>query len=154
MSTIRFEYRLLKPSVCQAEGIDTVDSLLNTQHLNEVLDKPLQQLVDYSRRIGLGGVSSFQGDLSNILEQTIQASDFRVTQLAEVIAGIGGIEKVFEYLGGQEGFNLWLNSLDVHRQKRSRIRNAIQQLTGIANSLNETSVQIDVLRDLEDWIKE
>ena len=153
MSIIRCEYRLLKSSVCRAEGIDTLDSLLNPQHLNEVLDKSLQQLVDYSRRFGLGGESTFRGDLRNILERTILANDFRVTHLAEVIAGIGGIEKVLEFMGGQEGFNLWLNSIDIHRQKKSRIRNEIQQLLNIASQINESSIQVDVWGDFANWLE-
>jgi len=48
MSIIRCEYRLLKPSVCRVEGIDKLDALLNTQHLNEVWLKPNQLLLDSS----------------------------------------------------------------------------------------------------------
>jgi len=152
MNTIRGELRLLRTNVCQAEGIETLDSLLNTQHLDELWNKYFQMLLDSSRGFGLGGESTFQGDLANILENTIQSNGFRVTDLAKVICAVGGIEIVLEYLGGQEGFNLWLNSIDIHRQKKSRIRNAIQQLIGIAAQFNESPVEVDVLGDLENWL--
>lgn len=153
MSTIRGELRLLRTRVCQAEGIETIDSLLNTQHSDELWNKHFQMLLDASRGFGLGGKSTFQGDFVNILEQTIQASNFRVTHLAEVIAGTGGIEQVLEYLGGQEGFNLWLNSLNLHRQKRSRIRNTIQELISISNQFRESPLQVDVWADFANWLE-
>jgi len=75
-----------------------------------------------------------------------------VTDLARVISAVGGIEKVLEYLGGQEGFHLWLNSLNVHRQKKSRIRREIQQLLCIANQL-EPTIKVDAWRDFANWLE-
>jgi hypothetical protein len=153
MSIIRGELRLLKTNVCQAEGIYTIDSFLNTQHLNDLWNKHFQMLLDASRGYALEGESFFQGKIVNILENIIQSNGFRVTDLAKVISGIGGIAKTMEYMGGNVGFNLWLNSLDIHRQKKSRIRREIQQLLNIADQLKESPIQVDVWSDFAHWLE-
>jgi len=152
-NVIRAEVRFLRTHICKREGIIDLHSLMDTQHLFKLWSVQFHQLLNESKKLAVIEPSIFKGDLANILENTIRSNGFRVNHLVKVVAGVGGIDKLLEFMGGEKGFDLWLNSQNLHRQKRSRIRKTIQELNNLSTQFHETPLQVDVLVDLKDWLE-
>lgn len=147
---LRFEYRLRGVTSCRRYGFSTFPCLADFDLLNATLDGQLSILFSEAEKRGLFPDSDEAVDASSILTETMRSKDFRVPELPKVVAGLGGIERVLNQLGGETTLHEVARDLGVPRYTRDRMKKTLADMVRYSNLLKATdrTKSLGMKRDL------
>lgn len=153
---VRSEVRFKTSESCRDHGFDSYRSLSDQRLQLSQWRRTNNEILNLADEIGITKSPPIASDIAERIEQVVTSKGTRLSDIAFVLAGMGGHSAIMTMFGGNCGFAKWLSALldPTQRHRAKRVLKHVHKIAREAHWFEGISADMDIWEDYREWISD